>query len=99
MKYLGVCIDEFLEWAFHINQISQRLVKANTMLCKIRYFVNETTLRSIYVIFHSHLSYVFTVWVKVLNKTIDRVYCKKRLLEFVGNRAKGRISKRTFLTP
>ena len=37
--------------------------KVNPMLCKIRYYVNETTLRSIYyAIFQSHLSFFCTTW-------------------------------------
>ena len=35
----------------------------DSMLCKIRHYVNETALRSIYyAIFQSHLSYVCTAW-------------------------------------
>ena len=47
VKYLGVYLDECLNWATHVNQ-------ANAMFSKIRYFVNETTLRSIsFAIFNS----------------------------------------------
>ena len=61
VKYLGVIVDEHLQWTFHINQICLKLNKTNGMLCKICHFVNETTLRSkYYVIFQSHLLYVST---------------------------------------
>ena len=63
VKYLGVYLDEYLNWATHVNQLCVKLVKANAMLSKIRYFVNETTLRSIYfAIFNSHLSCACTAW-------------------------------------
>ena len=63
VKYLGVILDECLQWKFHINQLCLKLNKANAMLCKIHHYVNETTLRSIYyAIFQSHLSYVCTAW-------------------------------------
>ena len=63
VKYLGVYLDEYLNWATHVNQLCVKLVKANAMLSKIRYFVNETTLQSIYfAIFNSHLSYACTAW-------------------------------------
>ena len=40
---------------------SQKLVKANAMLCKLWQFVNVATIKSIYcAIFYSHLSYVCT---------------------------------------
>ena len=58
VKYLGVILDECLQWNFHINQLCLKLNKA-----KINHYVNEITLRSIYyVIFQSHLSYVCTAW-------------------------------------
>ena len=61
VKYLGVILDEHLQWNFHINQLCLKLNKANAMLCKICHYVNQTTLRSIYyAIFQSHLSYVCT---------------------------------------
>ena len=63
VKYLGVILDEGLQWNFHINQLCLKLNKANAILCKIRHYVNEATLRSIYyVIFQPHLSYVCTAW-------------------------------------
>ena len=61
VKYLGVY--EYLNWATCVNQLCVKLVKANAMLSKICYFVNETTLQSIYfTIFNSHLSYTCTAW-------------------------------------
>ena len=61
VKYLGVILDEPLQWNFCINQLCLKLNKENIMFSKIRHYVNETTLRSIYyAIFQSHLSYVCT---------------------------------------
>ena len=51
MKYLGVCIDEHLEWTFHVNQTSQNLAKANAMYSKISHFISEAMLQSIYYAF------------------------------------------------
>ena len=63
VKYLGVILDECLQWNFHINQLCLKLNKANAMLCKIHHYVNETTLRSTdHAIFQSHLPYVCTAW-------------------------------------
>ena len=62
VKYLGVYLDEYLNWATHVNQLCVKLVKASAILSKI-YFINETTLQSIYfAIFNSHLSYACTAW-------------------------------------
>ena len=66
VRYLGINLDEYFNWSTHINHLSQKLVKANAMLCKLRHFINVATIKSIYyAIFHSHLSYVCTAWVKI----------------------------------
>ena len=58
--YLGVYLDEYLNWATHVSQLCE---KANAILSKIRYFVNDTALRSIYLpMFNSYLSYLCTAW-------------------------------------
>ena len=53
VKYLGVFIDENLNWKKHINEISTKLIKGNAMLSKLRHFVNKDILLSVYYgIFH-----------------------------------------------
>ena len=67
VKYLGVYLDKYLHWAIHVSQLCVKRVKANAMLSKIRYFVNKTTLRSIYfAIFNPHSSYTCTTWLQSL---------------------------------
>ena len=62
-RYLGIYFDDYLNWSSHFNHLSQKLVKANAVLCKIRHFVSAATFKSIYyAIFHSHLSYVYIAW-------------------------------------
>ena len=62
VKYLGI-YDEYLEWSPDVNHLSHKLVKANSMFCKLCHYVNEAIIKSIYyAIFHSHLSYVCTAW-------------------------------------
>ena len=61
VKYLGIYLDQYLDWSSNVNHFSHKLVKANAMLCKLRHYVNEATIKPIYfAIFHSHLSYVST---------------------------------------
>ena len=52
VEYLGIKIDQYLNWQDPINNIAIKLNKANAMLCKVRQFVNQRTLISIdHVIF------------------------------------------------
>ena len=63
VKYLGAKLDKYFNWGTHVNQLCVKLVKANVMLSKIHYFVNQTTLRYIYfALFNSNLSYAYTAW-------------------------------------
>ena len=58
VKYLGIYIDKYLSWNFHVSQVSQKLSRANGILPKIRYYVPiKTCLQIYYAIFYSHLIY------------------------------------------
>ena len=69
VKYLGVILDECLQWSFHINQLCLRLIKTRAMLCKICHYVNETTLSSVYyAISSNHTFHMFKLsGVKISN--------------------------------
>ena len=63
LRYLGIKIDENLNWKVHIHDLASKLNRANAILAKLRHFVNSEILRSTYfAIFHSHLNYVCIVW-------------------------------------
>ena len=48
VKYLGVFINENLDWKKRINEISTKLIEGNTVLSKLRHFVNKDILLSAY---------------------------------------------------
>ena len=88
VKYLGIKIDQYLNWQDHINNIAIKLNKANAMLYKVRQFVNEKTLISIYhAIFDSHLDCASIVWGQT-KSSINRVFTTQkkviRTLHFKG---------------
>ena len=65
VKYLGIKVDQYLNWQDHVNKIAIKLNKDNAMLYKVRQFVNEKTLISIYhAIFDFHLNYASIIWVQ-----------------------------------
>ena len=68
----------YAAWQDHINNIAIKLNEANAMLYKVRQFVNEKTLISIYhAIFDSHLNYAFIVWGQT-KPSINRVFTAQR---------------------
>ena len=86
VKYLGVILDECLQWKFHINQHCLKLNKADAMLCKIRHYVNETTLRSIYHAIFQHTFHMFALpGVKISNIIIELASYKQKLWEFFSD--------------
>ena len=63
VKYLGILIDSHLNWSFHTKSLASKLTRSIGMLAKIRHFVNQSTLRSIYFsIFSSLLTYGCQIW-------------------------------------
>ena len=69
----------------HINHLSQKLVKANAMLCKLQHFVNVATIKSIcYAIFHPHLSFVCTAWSQNLNSKHCQNLLEKKAIQIIS---------------
>ena len=74
LKYLGIYLDEYLNWEFHTNQIILKLPRANCMLSKIRHYVPQKILLSIYYsIFSSHMTYGCQVWSQEDNPLTKRI--------------------------
>ena len=48
VKYIGIEIDESLDWNEHINDIAIKVNLANSMLFKVREFVNTRALKLVY---------------------------------------------------
>ena len=62
-KYLGVIIDNKLNWNEQIKAINLKLSKATGLLSKIRHYVPKTILRSLYYAFiNSHIDYKLLNW-------------------------------------
>ena len=58
VKYLGVLLDESLNWTSHVKCLKSKLLFASSMIYKIRNFVPINALRIIYHCFVcSHLQY------------------------------------------
>ena len=75
----------------HIDGISAKLSKANTVLSKIKHFVQQTTLKAIYhAILESHLYSSSLVWAQNFNSTKRLFILQKkaiRLMFFLRRKA------------
>ena len=63
IKYLGVIVDEKLNWQRHIELIKTKISRASYILSKLRHYVNLNTLKlTYYNLVYPYLNYCITVW-------------------------------------
>ena len=74
LKYLGVLIDNKLNGEYHCEALRGKLNRANGMLSKVRHYVPEKELKSIYhAIFTSHLRYGCQIWALENTAQVERI--------------------------
>ena len=97
IRYLGVKIDENLNWKDHIHDIATKLNRANALLFKIRNYVNFNTLKSIYfAIFDSHINYANLIWGQNINSTFRIVTLQKKAIRIINNQPRNSHSSLLF---
>ena len=85
VKYLGIKIDENLNWKQHIHNIAIKLNSANAILFTTRNYVNKHILRTIYfAIFDSHINYVNLIWGQNLHAVNRIVILQKKALRIMN---------------
>ena len=63
VKYLGILIDSTLSWKFHINELGKKVSRVIGVLYKLRHYVNEEIMISIYYsLIYPYLIYGIPVW-------------------------------------
>jgi hypothetical protein len=78
-KYLGVIMDNKLNWNVHISNIKMRLSKGISMLAKIRHYIPESALRSLYFTFvNSHIDYNLINWGTASPTSLETLSSKTR---------------------
>ena len=62
-RYLGIEIDQHLDWKQHQNNLAKKLRKENGIIEKLRHYLPVEALIQIYrVLFQSHADYAIQVW-------------------------------------
>ena len=84
VRYLGIKIDQNLNWKDHINDIAVKLNRAFALLIKIRNFVNITILKTIYfAVFDSHINYANLVWAQNSNVMSRILTLQKKAMRII----------------
>ena len=74
VKYLGVHLDEHLNWKVHTAFVASKLRRANGAISKLRHYVPRSILLNIYhAIFASHARYASQIWGLCDNTTTHRI--------------------------
>ena len=85
VKYLGIKIDENLNWKQHIHDIAKKLNRANALLFTIRNYVNKHILETIYfAIFDSHINCTNLIWGQNLHAVSRIVILQKKALRIMN---------------
>ena len=94
-KFLGILIDENLNWLKHINAVSSKVIKVVGILYRLK---NQLPIKLLQLIYHSlilpHLTYCITVWgnrrsrartrLETLQKKSIRLFAKVRYNSHCG---------------
>ena len=75
-KFLGVIIDQNLNWKHHILHVKKKLAKGIGIICKARKYLNYPALRTLYhSFFYPYIDYCIEVWGSA-GKTIIEKLCR-----------------------
>ena len=77
VKYLGLLIDDKLNWSAHAQYLSLQLAKCCSMLYQVRGYVTEQTLIMLYHSFAcGRISYGITAWGTAADKYLKEIETK-----------------------
>ena len=86
-KFVGVKIDEFLQWKDHLNSVKSKLASATFALSKVKRLLPEKTKLTIYnSLFKSHIEYCNIAWGKSNSTLLSKLLTlQKKALRYVSN--------------
>ena len=63
IKYLGLILDDKLNWKAHLKCLKSKLSRSCFMMSKLRYFLDTSTLKMVYYsLFYPHIQYCISDW-------------------------------------
>ena len=83
--FLGVVIDECLTWKEHINLITKKMIKASSIISRIRHFTNLNALKLIYYsLVYPYLIYGNLIWGNTYKTRLQKIMnIQKKLMRLI----------------
>ena len=84
-KFLGVIIDCKLTWSDHVSLIASKVSKSIGIINKVKYIVNQDTLRQLYnTLILPYYMYCHVIWAKCSQTNLNRlVLLQKKIVRIV----------------
>ena len=74
-KFLGVYIDQHLEWKTHVNFIAAKISKSLGLLYKAKYYLPSNSLLTLYcALIYPYLTYCNLIWAFTYITSLQRIY-------------------------
>ena len=74
VKYLGVFVDDHLNWNYHISHVAKKIGRGIGILAKLRQFLTPQMLKNVYYcLVYSHLSYGVHVWGSAATSALNKL--------------------------
>ena len=79
IKFLGILLDENLNWKKHIGVIENKISKNLGILKKAKPYLNLTSLKHMYfALIHSYLNYCNIVWASTNQTKLKKLFSKQK---------------------
>ena len=87
IKFLGVMLDENVNWQEHIRTVENKIAKNIGLLYRAKYLLNKASLKCIYFTYiHSYLNYANIAWASTYRTKLKAIYLlQKRAVRIVFN--------------
>ena len=86
-KFLGIYIDDNLNWHEHVKHVKRRMAIGLSVLNRLKHVVNSSAMYSLYcTIILPHLNYCSEIWGNTYNETIKPLsVMQKKAVRLVGS--------------
>ena len=74
VKYLGILVDQHLNWKYQINSVALKISRGIGILAKLKPLLKDNLLKCIYYsLVYSHLSYGIEAWGSAVKTNLDKL--------------------------